>query len=325
MVAIADTNAGARHDFGEAFGVPENKQFADYRKMLDDERLDIVSICSWHGQHAEMTIAAAARKPKVIVCEKPMATSLAEADDMITAAQRNGVKLAIGHMRRFYSGWEEARKLVAAGAIGEPRRVWSTVMQGLLNWGTHTIDGMRFVLGDPSAEWVMGAVERSTDRYERATRIEDACLALACFKGGCQALIENDLTDYGSINFHIVGSEGMLAVDENKVRYMNGSTGGWRALDNPQNDPFIGQALGVVEWVEGTVDQYRGEASQARATLEIMMASYESARLREVVHLPLKTKVNPLDMLVESGVLPVKYPGKYDIRSFLVRGEAMTW
>jgi len=251
--------------------------------------------------------------------------SLGEANEMITAARRNKVKLAIGHMRRFYSGWEAARQLVADGAIGEPRRVWSTVLEGLLNWGTHTIDGMRFVLGDPESEWVMGAVERTSDRYERATRIEDACLALVGFKGGCQALIENDLTDHGSINFQIVGTEGVLDVDENHVKYMNASTGGWRRLENEQNDPFIGQARGMVEWVEGKVEQYRGEASQARQTLEIMLASYESVRLREVVRMPMRTMVNPLDLMVESGDLPVKYPGKHDIRSFLVRCEAMTW
>ena len=53
-----------------------------------------------------------------------MATSLGEADAMITACQRNGVRLAIGHMRRFYRGWEEARRLVAGGAIGTPQKVW---------------------------------------------------------------------------------------------------------------------------------------------------------------------------------------------------------
>src|SRR5579859_4261924 len=149
LVAIADTSEAARREFGEAFGVPEDKQYADYDQMLDTEQLDIVSVCSWHGQHAPMTTAAAARRPKAILCEKPMATSLGDADEMITAARRNKVKLAIGHMRRFYSGWEAARQLVADGAIGRPLRVWSQIRDGLLNWGTHTIDGMRFVIGDP--------------------------------------------------------------------------------------------------------------------------------------------------------------------------------
>ena len=50
MVALADTNEQARAVFGEAFGIA--KRYADYREMLDEENLDIVSICSWHLQHA---------------------------------------------------------------------------------------------------------------------------------------------------------------------------------------------------------------------------------------------------------------------------------
>src|SRR6185437_12658082 len=184
IAALADTSAEALAEYGDAFGVSPEHHYQDYREMLERERPDIVSVCSWHGQHAEMTIAAAARKPKVILCEKPMATSLGEADAMITACERNGVRLAIGHMRRFYRGWEEARRLVAEGAIGTPQKVWSLVHDGILNWGTHTIDGLRFVLGDPATEWVLGAIERKTDKYERGLRIEDAGTGLIGLAGG---------------------------------------------------------------------------------------------------------------------------------------------
>jgi predicted dehydrogenase len=325
IAALADTNPEALAQFGDDYHVPTAHRYADYREMLDQERPDIVSVCSWHGQHSEMTVAAAARKPKVILCEKPMATSLGEADAMITACRRNGVKLAIGHMRRFYRGWEEARRLVAEGAIGTPQKVWSLVHDGLLNWGTHTIDGLRYVLGDPETEWVMGAIERKTDRYERGLRIEDAGLGLVSLKGGILVSLLDDLTEYGSINFQITGSEGILDVDEDSVKLFNGKTGGWQPIEFERRDPFVGQAHGIVDWLDGNVEDYRGEGTKGRATLEILMAIYESVRTHSVVRTPLRTKLNPLDMLVESGHLPIEYPGKYDIRSFLVRGEGMSW
>ena len=53
-------------------------------------------------------------------------------------------------------------------------------------------------------------------------------------------------------------------------------------------------------------------------------AVYESARLHERVALPLQTRVNPLDLMVESGHLPVKYQGRYDIRTASLRGENMS-
>jgi UDP-N-acetyl-2-amino-2-deoxyglucuronate dehydrogenase len=325
IAALADSNPEALADFGETFDVAPEHRYPDYRIMLEKEHPDILSVCSWHGQHAEMTIAAAARKPKVILCEKPMATSLGEADAMLTACRRNDVRLAIGHMRRFYRGWEEARRLVAEGAIGTPRKVWSLIHDGLLNWGTHTIDGLRFVLGDPATEWVLGAVERKTDRYERGLRIEDAGLGLIGLAGGVLVSLVDDLTPYGSINFQITGSEGILDVDEDNVKLLNGSSGGWQTIEFSREDPFVRQAQGVVDWLDGKVEDFRGEGTKGRATLEILMAIYESVRTHGVVWMPLKTRENPLDLMVESGHLPVEYPGKYDIRSFLVRGEGMSW
>ncbi|HEX5416694.1 MAG TPA: Gfo/Idh/MocA family oxidoreductase [Chloroflexota bacterium] len=325
IVALADSNPQALAEFGDSYDVAPEHRYADYRAMLEREHPDIVSVCSWHGQHAEMTIAAAAQRPKVILCEKPMATSLGEADAMLTACARNNVRLAIGHMRRFYRGWEEARTLVAEGAIGTPQKVWSLIHDGLLNWGTHTIDGIRFVLGDPATAWVMGAVERKTDRYERGLRIEDAALGLIALEGGVLISLLDDLTPYGSINFQITGSAGILDVDEDNVKLLNATTNGWQTIAFEQRDPFVGQARGIVDWLDGNVEQYRGEGKLARATLECLLAIYESVRVHGVVRAPLKTRLNPLDLLVESGQLPIEHPGQYDIRSFLVRGEGMSW
>ena len=56
-----------------------------------------------------------------------------------------------------------------------------------------------------------------------------------------------------------------------------------------------------------------------------MMALFESARKRQRIHLPLKTRLNPLSLMVDSGELPVEWPGRYERRSRIVRGEAMGW
>ena len=66
-----------------------------------------------------------------------------------------------------------------------------------------------------------------------------------------------------------------------------------------------------------------GEAKHGRAAVEIIMAIYESARMHEVVQLPLRTHANPLDLMIENGDLPIERPGRYDIRAFLLHGESM--
>ena len=60
-------------------------------------------------------------------------------------------------------------------------------------------------------------------------------------------------------------------------------------------------------------------AEKARATVEIMMALYESARQHHVIHLPLQEEGYPLELMVDEGRLPVEEPGRYDIRGFLKR------
>ena len=329
IVAIADSHPEALSDYARDFDV--KAQYLDLREMLDKEELDIVSVCSWDPHHAPMTIAAAAHKPQAVLCEKPMAISLGEADEMIIACRRNDVKLAIGHQRRFYSCWREARRLLQEGAIGQPRRLWSTVKAGMLNWGTHCLDFQLFVLGDPQPEWVMGSVERKTDHYIFGHRVEDRCSGIIGYPDGVEGLIENELSNWGGINCSIYGTEGMMEVNDNNLKYTTSEQAGWQIVEATEEkvggygNAFTHQAYAICDWIRGDLEDYPGEARHGRAALEIMMAVYESARLHERVGLPLQTRANPLDVAVEAGVIPVERPGPWDERSFLVRGEGMTW
>lgn len=327
IVAIADLHPQALAQFGDDFGV--ERRYLDYREMLAQEALDIVSVCSWDPQHAEMTIAAAAARPKAILCEKPMAVSLGEADAMMIACRRNEVKLAVGHQRRFYSAWREAKRLLQSGAIGRPRRLWSAVGQGLMNTGTHCLDFQLYVLGDPHPTWVMGAVERKSDRYIFGHRVEDRCFGVIGYPDDVEGVIENDMNGLYQLGATIYGSDGIIEVHDNSLRVL--TAGGWQEFAPTEDmrsgygQAHVDQAYAICDWIEGKTEAYIGSATQGRAALEIMMAIYESVRMRERVMLPLLTRANPLDVAVESGVLPVERPGQYDERSFLVRGESMSW
>ncbi len=331
IVALGDSHPESLRTYGEDFKVPAAKRYLDYREMLDKENLDIVSVCSWDPQHAEMAIAACARKPLLVLSEKPMAASLGEAEQMIIAAQRNNVKLAIGHQRRFYSAWQEARRLLLDGAIGQPKRLWSAVTGGMMNTGTHCVDFQLFVQGDPQAEWVMGSVERKTDHYIFGHRVEDRCAGIIGYPNGVEGVIENEMNRLYQLGATIYGSEGMMETQDNSLRFMTNKKAGWQEFKpSEQNtkgygDAFVRQAYAVCEWIEGKIEVYPGEAQRGKAALEIMMGVYESARMRERVKLPLQTRANPLDVAVESGLWPVERPGRWDERAFLVRGEDMTW
>ena len=315
LVAAADPVERARRDLQSRFNIP--RAYAGAEEMLREERLDLVSICLWHPLHAEFTELAARYRPRAIVCEKPMATCLAEADRMIAACEESGVKLAIGHQRRFNRSWTQARELLAEGVIGTPQFVTVETGEGLLNCGTHVVDAVRYLLGDPETDWVMGAVERRTDRWERNTRIEDCCLGVIRFRSGAEALVQCDLTGTCQVeNYTVRGTDGLLEVKQRELRLLRGSGTGWERIETGYEDPWVLQVRELLSWIEGA-SSHRGVASQARATLEILMGIYQSARENAVARMPLQERQNPLDRMVEEGKLPITEPGRYDIREFL--------
>ena len=236
-MALADPVAEAREEFGEQHGIA--RRYEDFRRMLDDEALDIVSVCTWHKLHAPMTIAACARKPKAVLCEKPMATSLGECDDMLIAARRNRVKLAIAHQRRFNPAWTLAK--ATGGGRGPSARCGRSSArggQGLLNDCSHLLDMMRYVMGDPRALWVMGNIERKTsERFERGVPIEDRSLCVVQFDSGAIGQILQELAGPNYQGGVFYGSEGIIELDESKVRLLNSRTGTWEEHPGGGEDP----------------------------------------------------------------------------------------
>ena len=326
-IAVADPVEPARQQYLKEYGIPQG--YATVEEMLAKARPDIVSVCTWHLLHTGPTIAAARARVRGVICEKPMAIGLGAANSMVEACQASGTRLVISHQRRFTPGWEKARELMQQRAIGRPIWVSNKVAEGLANWGTHSIDGSRFVLGDPRALWVMGAVERRTDRYERDTPIEDACMGLVHFERDIQLFIQSDLMREGASagGFLIQGTEGLMEVCETGVRLFNGESKGWQEmpLSMPKEEirgiggnTNAAQVRELIAWIEGG-PEHRGSGRKARDTVEIMMALYESARRHRLIHLPLQEKEYPLELMMREGKLPVEVPGRYDIRAFLKR------
>lgn len=314
IAAAAEPDEGTRASFAERHDVDQT--FATYETMLDRVDLDIVSICTWHGTHAQMTVDAAERGVSGIFCEKPMCTSLGEAEAMLDAAERNDVVLTIGHQRRYDPVHEKARQLIDDGVIGEPRVVHAGHRDGLLNWGTHLVDLTRFILGDPSTAWVIGQFERETDRHERGVPIEDRCLGQVCFESGTRLTLEMDLPgpDVGEERIQVYGSNGSLRLSmDAEVTVMNENGTSTYAPEREVTNWFA-YLDDMVAVMEGNTDEHRCSARQARYTIEILMSIYDSVRRRSLVSTPLRTRANPLAVMRENGDLEPEYPGEYDIR-----------
>lgn len=338
VVALADLNPEAMESMDSTFEL-STTHYTDARKMLAEENLDIISICTWHAGHAEWTIAAAAYGPKAILCEKPMADTVGRAEQMMIACDRNGVKLVIAHQRRFLPAYTRARELIADGAIGQVHLIQSFGGQGLPNYSSHQTDMYRYLLGDAECTWVMGNIERKTDQWERNTRIEDCAIGVFEFEGGVRALLLSDVTPLIYQGAFIFGSEGTINLSVNDLQILNAESGGVWKQETPRGRFFqvedegnrfewkegaAAQADELADWIEGKIDNHRGNARNGYRALQMIHAIYESARMHEKVRMPLQTRLNPLDLMVDSGHLEPERPGRYDIRAFLLRGERMT-
>jgi predicted dehydrogenase len=146
LVAAANRGRAKLDAFGERRGV--KALYTDFRQLLRDEQPDVVSVCTQSPEKAEVTIAAAEAGVKAIIVEKALATSMAEADAMLAACERNGVLLAVNHPNRFSGLVRQSKALIEAGALGKLTGVTVHAGGGMLHIGTHMFDLMRYWAGD---------------------------------------------------------------------------------------------------------------------------------------------------------------------------------
>ena len=151
-MALCDVDTERLGAAAAEFGV--ERTYSDYRAMLDEENLDIVNIPTRTDLHAPLTIGVLEhRAPKAVIVEKPMATSLTDADRMLELAQANGTRLAIHHQMRTTPTFQVAERLINDGAIG-PITTFKIRGKGyyggydMLNIGTHMLNGTRRFAGD---------------------------------------------------------------------------------------------------------------------------------------------------------------------------------
>lgn len=116
FVSVSRSQAELAKAFAAEFGA--RKWFADWRDQIADDEIDAVYLATPVNVHAEQTIAAA-EAGKHVLCEKPMALTVNDCDDMIAACKANNVKLGIAYYRRFYPVVIRAKQIIESGELGK--------------------------------------------------------------------------------------------------------------------------------------------------------------------------------------------------------------
>ena len=306
LVAGADASDRREADYRK---LGMQRFYGDAAEMLAREELDLVSVCTPPLQHAGPTIAAAEAGVKGIVCEKPMAPDLPSCDAMIAACERNGVKLAIGHQRRYAPQYVRGRELVAAGALGEPLLLWGmTPGSDVMTWGVHWLDMFHFLVPGPQVTTVMGQVDVEQQRLTgHGEFVEDALLGHLTYDNNMRAVLEcGDLAQPPPnqpihATVRVYGTRGVFEANDIGSTWMSGDVCDHQPVPSPfesrdareRAQQWIEQAQELVRCIaEGGEHQCDGHAG--RRTIELACAIWESARSRRLVRLPLEAGECPL-------------------------------
>ena len=228
LVAVSRADAARAESFAAEFGA--KRWHADWRDLIKDPEVEAVYVATPVHLHAEQAVAAA-EAGKHVLCEKPMALTVAECERMNAAAEANGVRLGVAYYRRFYPAVERLRKILESGEIGVPvvaqvnaferfdpvtenPRSWLLDRRQsgggpMFDFGCHRIEVLLSLFGEVKA--VKGLATNVL--FER--EVEDTACALLQFERGTQGVISvTHAASEPQDTLEIFGSEGSVRVDE---------------------------------------------------------------------------------------------------------------
>lgn len=338
FVAAMDPDERRRKEVSKEFGIPT---YTTIDKMFDKEKIDAVIIGSPVFAHEENAVKSA-EAGKHILCEKPMARTIAECDRMIKAANKNNIILMPGFMKRFNAQLIEAKRMIDDGELGEICQVrvdWCQYNYNHNGWrhafatlggvyqdhGSHIIDLCRWWLGDITEV----SAEVNIFIADKEREVEDQVVSLFRHKNRSISFHNlNRLTHmHEDERYEIFGTKGTL-----EINY--GGTGRYSSFI--ASDPFTmvlhkkGQeTIDITPWPEWTSVQKKHQylvemehfcdciiknkkpevtAEDGRKAIEVINAVYLSSWKKEKIHLPL-TKCPDLDKIFKGFNQEKKGPG----------------
>lgn len=311
LAAVADLN----HENAVAFVTqhqPAATIFADYREMMEKIRPDVVSVCLWPHLHADVVCGLAPFRPRAVLCEKPMDIHWDAAVRMHEACRQNGVLLAINHQRRFNRPIAKAKELLAAGAIGQLRRL-EGAWQNLADCGTHVIDLIFFFNGDTPVDWVLGQID-----LRDATQVFGAInaghgISEFRFRNGVRALYRfgRDHAELGCM-LRIIGDDGVIEIlfSAPWLRIRRAGQAGWEELDTRESihdDQAIHRGIADLLRCLDTGDRPQLASENALRATEIIFATHESSRRRGRVDLPLPPGPDAMLTMLGTGEMKAEF------------------
>jgi len=312
MVACADIVQENASAFAAKFGI--QRTYLNYREMLEKERPDVVSICTWPKLHAEMAIACAQAGVRLCNCEKPMDISFGGARKMLQVAAQYGMHLNFNHQRRYGKPFRETKRLIASGEIGALVRMEANTWD-LYDGGTHWVDMLNYFNDEAPPRWVIGQIDARREVRVFGAPVENQSLVLVKYANGVFGVIVTggECARALGASFRLHGTSGVIEIAWDPkpgplVRYWKQGSPDWIPVDcgveHLHGPGYIDRAMAdsVAFLLAGRECELC--ARHAMNATEIIFACYESSRRRARIDCPLDISDNPLDTMISRGDVP---------------------
>jgi UDP-N-acetyl-2-amino-2-deoxyglucuronate dehydrogenase len=297
--------------------------YTDYKKMLDEIEVDVVTIATESGYHPEIAIYCM-DKGKHLIVEKPMALSIGDADRMIECAEKNNVKLCVSHQNRFNKSIQELRKAVEEDRFGKlingtARILWNRNMNYYHQapWrGTWELDGgtlmNQCIHNIDLLQWMMGGeidtVYSQCDTFLRDIEAEDFGAIMIRFKNGSIGVVEGSACVFPKNleeTLSIFGERGTVCIGGlavNKIetwRFADGNDNEESILKVQQDDPDSVYGYGHIPLFKDMIDSIRENreplvsGTEGKKGMSLILAAYKS----RLTGLPVKFPLNDFSTL----------------------------
>lgn len=314
LVAVGDLDTAAAERLATTHGA---RACTSVDEIFAGERIDLLSVCAPAASHRAIVDAAVAHGVRAIHCEKPLALTYGDARHLVEHTAAHGVVLTINHQRRFDRMHRTVRDLVAGGGIGELLGAQG-YCANLFDWGSHTIDLLRFHLGDPRATSVLAQIDVAARKRVYGALTETASIVAVRVDSGLDAVIatgrderRHPLGDNGIVltgtrgRVEIFGPRAVVHVDGAEPQVIPEQVALEHRIDLHGVDPAVIEqtALALADLADA-VETGRTPVLDARhglAAAEIVFAAYESSMRRGLVRLPLDVLDNALQRGLDAG------------------------
>ncbi len=290
LVAACDRDLERLSEFGKRWGVRNLYQNLD--EMLQKEKPDFLSICTWNASHAPIVKEAIRCGVKGLICEKPISDSLPSAEKMIRECQGANVPLLINYFRRYNVLHRRIQKYIISGKLGDIQTVSCYYTAGIMNTGTHLFDLLRFLFGEVSWVWT---------NPDRVLLAPDPTLDVTLYfkKGfGCN-VSALEVRHYMQFEIDIYGTRGRLRLEDSGMRAKFWKVkdhevySGYKTLkaDAEWTADFSDGFFNLVDNLVTSVEKQKEPSCSGwdgLKTLEIAFAAHQSLQKRKPISLPLK-------------------------------------